>query len=76
MEATRSTFKTPGVTPGSAKTEEENAPSATGAEKPNRLSRKSFKFAGRVIMLVDIASYSVPDDRLLLVSNQSNNLFR
>ena len=43
---------------------EENA---TGEEQPNKFSRRSLKFAVRVIMLVDIASYNVPDEILLLV---------
>ena len=46
---------------------EKNAPRATGEEQPNRFSRRSLKFAVRVIMLVDIASYYVPDEILLLL---------
>ena len=41
-------------------------PCATGEEQPNRFSRRSIKFAVRV-MLVDKASYNVPDKILLLV---------
>ena len=41
-------------------------PCATGEEQPNRFSRRSIKFAVRV-MLVDNASYNVPDKILLLV---------
>ena len=39
---------------------------ATGEERPNRFSRRSIKFPVRV-MLVDKASYNVPDKILLLV---------
>ena len=39
----------------------------TGEEQSNRFSRRSLKFAVRVIMLVDIASYNVLDEILLLV---------
>ena len=39
---------------------------ATGEEQPNRFSRRSIEFAVHV-MLVDNASYNVPDKILLLV---------
>ena len=39
---------------------------ATGEEQPNRFSRRSLKFVVHV-MLVDIASYNIPDKLLLLV---------
>ena len=60
------------VTPASAKrnedVSEENAPHASGEEKSNRFSRRSRKFAVRIVMLVDIiTSYNVPDEMLLLV---------
>ena len=45
---------------------EENVPCATGEEQLNRFSRRSIKFAVRV-MLVDKASYNVPDKILLLL---------
>ena len=45
---------------------EENVPCATGEEQPNRFSRRSIKFAVRV-MLFDNASNNVPDKILLLV---------
>ena len=38
---------------------------ATGEEQPNRFSRRSIEFAVHV-MLVDNASYNVPDKILLL----------
>ena len=46
---------------------EEIAPRVTGEEQSNRFSRRSLKFAVRVIMLVDIASYNALDEILLLV---------
>ena len=39
----------------------------TGEEQSNRFSRRSLKFAVCVIMLIDIASYNVLDEILLLV---------
>ena len=45
----------------------EKAPCSTEEEESNRFSRRSHKFAVRVIMLVDIASYNVRDEKLLLV---------
>ena len=35
-------------------------------EESNRFSRRSLKFAVRVIMLIDIGSYNVRDEILLL----------
>ena len=45
---------------------EENVPRAISEEQPNRFSWRSLEFAVR-IMLVDIASYNVPDKILLSV---------
>ena len=41
----------------------------TGEEQSNRFSRSSLKFAVRVIMLIDIGSYNVRDEILLLIES-------
>ena len=44
---------------------EENAPRSAGEVQPNRFSRRSLRV--RIIMLVYLASYDVPNEILLLV---------
>ena len=72
MQVKRSTWlwSPTGETPASAKrnkdVSEESAPDSSG-EQPNWFLRRSSKFAVHIIMLVDIASYNVPNEILLLV---------
>ena len=45
---------------------EENSPFSTSEKQLNKFSRRSLKLTVCIIMLVDIASYNVPDEILLM----------